>query len=82
LCGNVAACREMACVLFVVQTAVCNCNSVILLLTQYCADGKIETNERGRACDAYGGGIGGAQGVGGEVWEKEAIGETKTYVGG
>ena len=23
LCGDVAACREMACVLFVVQTAVC-----------------------------------------------------------
>ena len=27
-----------------------------LLLTQYCAGGKIETNEMGRACAAYGGG--------------------------
>jgi hypothetical protein len=25
------------------------------LLTQYCAGGKIETNEMGRACGAYGG---------------------------
>jgi len=27
-----------------------------VLLTQYCAGGKIETNEMGRACSAYGGG--------------------------
>jgi ferredoxin len=27
LCGDVAACREMACVLFVVQTEVCTTNS-------------------------------------------------------
>ena len=27
LCGEVAACRETACVLFVVQTAVCKTNS-------------------------------------------------------
>jgi hypothetical protein len=27
-----------------------------LLLTQCCAGGKIETNEMGRACGAYGGG--------------------------
>jgi hypothetical protein len=27
-----------------------------LYLTQYCAGGKIETNEMGRACGAYGGG--------------------------
>jgi hypothetical protein len=27
LCGDVAACREMACVLFVVQTVVCTTNS-------------------------------------------------------
>ena len=27
-----------------------------VLLTQYCAGGKIETNETGRACGAYGGG--------------------------
>jgi hypothetical protein len=26
-----------------------------VLLTQYCAGGKIETNEMGRACGAYGG---------------------------
>jgi len=28
----------------------------ILLLTQYCVGGKIEKNEMGRACGAYGGG--------------------------
>jgi hypothetical protein len=27
-----------------------------VLLTQYCAGGKSETNEMGRACGAYGGG--------------------------
>ena len=27
-----------------------------VLLTQYCTGGKIETNEMGRACGAYGGG--------------------------
>jgi hypothetical protein len=27
-----------------------------VLLIQYCAGGKIETNEMGRACGAYGGG--------------------------
>ena len=26
LCGGVAACREMACVLFVVQTSICTTN--------------------------------------------------------
>ena len=30
--------------------------SCSVLLTQYCAGGKIETNEMGRACGAYGGG--------------------------
>ena len=30
LCGDVAACREMACVLFVVQTAVCTTKSAII----------------------------------------------------
>ena len=35
-------------------------------------------NEMGRACGAYGGGKRCAQGVGGEAWGKEAIGETKT----
>jgi hypothetical protein len=29
---------------------------ISVLLTQYCAGGKIETNEIGRACGAYGGG--------------------------
>jgi len=36
------------CVLYLSQRSV--------LLTQYCAGGKIETNEMGRACGAYGGG--------------------------
>ena len=31
-------------------------NDLYVLLTQYCAGGKIETNEMGRACGAYGGG--------------------------
>jgi hypothetical protein len=38
-----------------------------VLLTQYCAGGKIETNEMGRACGTYGGGERCAQGVGGEA---------------
>jgi hypothetical protein len=29
-------------------------------------------------CDVYGGGERGAQGVGGETWGKEAVGETQT----
>ena len=37
------------------------------MFTQYCAGGKIEMNEIGRACGAYGGGLRGAQGVGGEA---------------
>jgi hypothetical protein len=43
---------------------------VILLavhLIQYCAGGKMETNEMGRACGAYRGGERCAQGVGGEA---------------
>jgi hypothetical protein len=36
-------------------------------LPQYCADGKIEKNEVGGACDAYGGGERFAQGVGGKT---------------
>jgi hypothetical protein len=36
-------------------------------LHQYCAGGKIEANEMGRACGAYGGGESCAQGVGGEA---------------
>ena len=41
--------------------------SYVPLLTQYCAGGKIETNEMGRACGAYGEGKRCAQGVGGEA---------------
>ena len=36
-------------------------------LTQYCAGGKIEKNEMGGACGAYGGGERCAQGSGGET---------------
>ena len=36
----------------------------IVLLTQCCAGGKIEKNEIGGACGAYGGGEGCAQGSG------------------
>ena len=39
---------------------------MIVLLTQYCAGGKIE-NEMGRACGSYGGGERCAQGSGGET---------------
>jgi hypothetical protein len=39
--------------------------------------GKIEKNEMGRACGAYGGGEVCAQGVGEEARGKEAIGETR-----
>jgi hypothetical protein len=39
----------------------------LVLLTQYCAGGKIKKNEMGRACGAYGGGERCAQGVGGEA---------------
>ena len=38
-----------------------------LLLTQYCVGGKIEKNEMGGACGAYGGGERCAQGSGGET---------------
>jgi len=51
---------------------------VIVLLTEYCAGGKIEKNEMGGACDAYGAGEKGVQGSGGETWGKETIGETQT----
>jgi hypothetical protein len=36
-------------------------------LTQYCAGGKFETNEMGRACGAYRGGERCVQGVSGET---------------
>ena len=37
------------------------------LRSEYCAGGKIEKNEMGGACGAYGGGERGAQGSGGEI---------------
>ena len=36
----------------------------------------------GGACGAYGGGERGAQGSGGETWEKETSGEAQTQMGG
>ena len=42
-------------------------DSFTLLLTQYCAGGKIEKNEMDGACGAYGGGERCAQGSGGET---------------
>jgi len=50
-------------------------------LTEYCAGGKMEKNEMGGACGAYGGGERGVQGSGGEPWGKETIGETQTQMG-
>ena len=38
-----------------------------VLLIQYCAGGKIEKNEMGGACGAYGAGKRGVQGSGGET---------------
>ena len=38
-----------------------------VLLTQYCAGGKIEKNEMGGVCGVYGGGERCAQGSGGET---------------
>jgi hypothetical protein len=49
-----------------------------VFLTQYCAGGKIEKNEMGGACGAYGRGERCAQGVGGETWGKEVIRDTQT----
>jgi len=40
---------------------------VLVVLVVYGAGGKIETNEMGRACSAYGGGLRCAKGVGGEA---------------
>ena len=48
------------------------------LYSLLCADGKIEKNEVGGACGAYGGGERCAQGSSGEIRGKEAIGETQT----
>ena len=54
----------------------------VILPTQYCVGGKIEKNEVGWACGAYGGGERCAQGSSGETWGKEAIGETQMQMGG
>jgi hypothetical protein len=50
---------------------------MILFLNQYCAGGKIEKNEMGASCVAYGGGERCTQGVGGKTRGKEAIGRPK-----
>ena len=52
-----------------------------LLPTQYCAGGKIEMNEVGGACGAYGGGERCAHGSSGETRRKESIGGTQTQMG-
>jgi hypothetical protein len=44
----------------------------------HCAGGKIEKNEMGGACGAYGGGESCAHGFGGETGGKETNGETQT----
>ena len=53
-----------------------------ILLTQYCAGGKIEKNEIGGSCGAYGGEESCALGSAEETREKETIGETQTSMGG
>ena len=40
---------------------------IFVLLTEYCAGGKIEKNEMGGACGVYGAGERGVQGSGGET---------------
>jgi hypothetical protein len=52
--------------------------SLPVFLTQYCAGGKIDKNEMGVACGAYGGGESCDQGFGGETGGKETNGETQT----
>jgi len=47
------------------------------IIAQYCAGDKIEKNDMGGACSAYGGGARRVQGFGGETWGKEATGETQ-----
>jgi len=47
-----------------------------VFLTQYCAGDKIEKNEMGWECGAYGWGEGGVWGLGGETGGKETTGET------
>ena len=42
-------------------------NILLTILTEYCAGSKIEKNEMGGPCGAYGGGESCAQGSGGET---------------
>ena len=49
-----------------------------MLLTEHYTGGKIEKNEMGGACGAYGGGERCAQGSGWETRGKETTGETQT----
>ena len=53
---------------------------VSVLLAQYCAGDKIEKNEMGWACGAYGRGEGGVQGLAGETGGKEIIRSGITFV--
>ena len=53
-----------------------------MILTQYCAGDKIEKNEIGWACGAYGSGEGDVQGLGGETGGKETTEETQAQMGG
>ena len=48
-----------------------------VLLTQYYSGDKIEMNEMGGSCSAYGGEERRVQGFGGETWGKETTGETQ-----
>ena len=50
---------------------------MILLLTQYCSDDKIEKNEMGGAGSAYGGEERRVQGFGGEIGGKETTRDTQ-----
>ena len=43
---------------------------------------KLDKNEMGWACSAYGGGERRVQGFDGEIWGKETTGETEAQMGG
>jgi hypothetical protein len=53
-----------------------------VLLIQYCSGDKIEKNEMGGACSAYGGEEKRMQGFGGETLGKETTWETQASMGG
>ena len=48
-----------------------------VLLTQYCLGDRIEKNEMGGACSAYGGEERRIEGFCGETWRKETTWETQ-----